>query len=89
MKPIPTIKLEELEAWKKQQPSLKGKSVIVDHGPYGKARLDFYHKPPQELTLSDSIGTYNGRGDLIFYDEEGTKHTCFSTRNYIINKRWR
>lgn len=73
-----TIHINDLPEWRKNNPDVK--TVMVDHGPYGKVIYTFNHTDPQNIPPLMKIGAYDGFGNFHFIDEEGTYHKCLTNR---------
>lgn len=75
-----TVYIDNLPEWRKNNPDVK--TVMVDHGPYGKVIYKFNYTDPQNIPLHMKIGAYDGFGNFHFIDEEGTYHKCLSNRKF-------
>lgn len=70
------IHIEDYPKWKKENP--EAKTVMVDHGKYGKVQLIFNYKNSEDITLIDRMGAYDCFGRFHFIDHEGTMHICYN-----------
>lgn len=78
-----TVHIDNLSEWRKNNPDAK--SVMVDHGKYGKVILRFNYVDPKEPSVLKR-GAYDGFGNFHFTDEEGTYHLCLCGRNNFIKR---
>ena len=90
MENITVVNIEDLEEWRKQNPTAEW--VRVKHGDFGLADWIFNYKDPKDVTISESLGQYDAWGNLHFIDSNGHKHICLSRRphhNYLSLKyKW-
>jgi hypothetical protein len=71
------IDIKDLPEWRNNNPNAKFARVRYSTG---IADLIFNVKDPKDVTISDSIGAYDGFGKFHFIDKEGTKHICYPTK---------
>ena len=49
------VHIDNLPEWRKNNPDVK--TVMVDHGPYGKVVYTFNHTDPQNIPLGHTMGS--------------------------------
>lgn len=72
---IEEVKIEDYPKWRDENPNAN--EVWVDHGNFGKTHRTFNYKSPNDVTLCERLGMYDGFGRFHFIDEEGTRHICY------------